>query len=26
LGGADWSELVAVAEEEADVDLFWNAE
>ena len=26
LGGADWSELVAVAEEEADVDLRWNAE
>ena len=26
LGGADWSELVAVAEDEADVDLFWNAE
>jgi 3-hydroxyisobutyrate dehydrogenase-like beta-hydroxyacid dehydrogenase len=26
LGGADWSELVAVAEDEADVDLCWNAE
>jgi 3-hydroxyisobutyrate dehydrogenase-like beta-hydroxyacid dehydrogenase len=26
LGGADWSELVAVAEQEADVDLRWNAE
>jgi 3-hydroxyisobutyrate dehydrogenase-like beta-hydroxyacid dehydrogenase len=26
LGGADWSELVAFAEDEADVDLFWNAE
>ena len=26
LGGADWSELVAFAEDEADVDLFWNEE
>lgn len=26
LGGADWSELVTFAEDEADVDLCWNAE
>ena len=26
LGGADWSELVTFAEDEADVDLIWNEE